>query len=80
MKEKKKEKFQDDGRTVYSMEGVDEIRPRFTRKYFRKTSTDVTRKERGAVIRAALAHYMPIVFGVILCFAVTGLLLYFWLH
>lgn len=39
----------------------------------------LTRKERRAAIRAAFACYLPVFLGVLLCFTVTALLIYFWL-
>ncbi len=39
----------------------------------------LTKKERRAAIRAALGHYLPILFMVLACFTLTALLIYFWL-
>ncbi len=71
---KKKPKFVDDGRTIYSMEGLDPA-PRVKES----EKLGLTRKERRAAIRAALAVYMPRVLLVVGCFIVTGLLIYLWL-
>ncbi len=70
---KKKPKFVDDGRTVYSMEGLNK----------HKTdgeSLDMTKKEKRALIKAALAHYLPIFLGVIGCFSIAAIIMYLWLH
>ena len=78
MAKKKKNKvvyIEDDGRTVYSMENVG-------KKQRKKKDDDVklTRAERRAAIKAALAHYLPILLLVIGCFCITGLALYFWMR
>lgn len=72
-KEKKpKTRYVDDGHTVYSMDGLygDDNK---------KERPQLTGKERFALIRAALAHYLPIVLMVIACFVAAGLLMYIWL-
>ena len=71
----KKEKFVDDGHTIYNMD-VDGM-PHRTIKT--KNGISLTKKERKAVILAALAHYMPIVLMAIFCFGITMILMYFWL-
>ena len=73
-KKKKKPKFVDDGHTVYSMEGLDPA-PRVKES----DKVGLTRKERRAAIRAALAVYMPRVLLIVACFAAAALLIYFWL-
>lgn len=40
----------------------------------------LSRKERRAAIRAALAFYFPRLLLVIGCFVLVGVLLYFWLR
>ncbi|MCH5351348.1 MAG: hypothetical protein J1F39_05230 [Clostridiales bacterium] len=72
---KKKVKYIDDGHTVYSMEGLDEARGIKRRD----DSIKLTRKEKWAAIRAAFARFLPIFLGVVACFSLTALLLYFWL-
>ena len=74
MKERKpkKQKYVDDGHTIYSMAGLDGYPEK-------KDRPSLNRKERWAMIRAALAHYLPVLFLVIGAFTLTGLLLYFWL-
>ena len=74
-KKKKKIKYIDDGHTVYSMEGLDEIRGIKRRG----DSIKLTRKEKLAAIRAAFARFLPIFLGIVGCFSLTALLLYFWL-
>lgn len=78
-KPKKKKKkviyLEDDGHTIYSMENVvNSGRPK------KGDKTELTRAERRAAIKAALAHYLPILLMVIGCFAIAMLLLYFWLR
>ena len=73
-----KNKFVDDGRTLYDMSGLDDMYntgPRRTKK----DRVSVTREQRRALIRAAFARFAPVVFGVLACFTLAGLLLYFWL-
>ena len=75
-KKKKKVKYIDDGHTVYSMEGLDEARGIKRRG----DSINLSRKEKWAAIRAAFARFFPIFLGVVGCFSLTALLLYFWLR
>ena len=70
---KKKPKFVDDGRTVFSMEGLSKHRSD-------KESLGLSKKERRALIKAAFAYYLPILFGVIACFSIAALLIYLWLR
>ena len=74
-KKKKKVKYIDDGHTVYSMEGLDEMRG----VKRRGDSIKLSRKEKWAAIRAAFARFLPLFLGVIACFSLTAVLLYFWL-
>lgn len=74
-KKKNKIKYVDDGHTVYSMDGVQS--PLSAGKS--KDEVGLTRAEKRAAIRAAFKVYLPIVLGVIACFALVGILLYFWL-
>ena len=73
---KKKQKFIDDGRTIYNMD-VDGMPHR--RKKEDPNGVYLTKKERKAAIIAAIHHFMPILFGVILCFTIVMVLRYFWL-
>ena len=71
-------KFVDDGRTIYDMSGLDDMHRTGPRRK-RDESVKLTRKEKRALIRAAFAHYAPIFFGVLVCFTLAALLMYFWL-
>lgn len=71
-RKKKKIKYVDDGHTVYSMENVGNRPPKGEK-------LGLTRKERRAAIRAAFACYLPVFLGVLLCFTVAALLIFFWL-
>lgn len=75
-KDKKiKPKYIDDGHTIYNMDvdGMPHKRPK------NNENLGLTRKERRAVIRAALLHFIPILIGIIICFTLVMILLYFWL-
>ena len=72
-----KEKFVDDGRTVYDMSGIDDMH-RTGPKQPKRENVSVSKKERRMLIRAAFATYLPIVFGVLACFTLAALLIYFW--
>lgn len=76
MPKKRKQKFVDDGHTVYNMDidGMPHRIPKAT-----DDSVSLTKKEKNAMIKAALGHYLPIVLGVCLCFFVAMLIMYFWL-
>lgn len=75
MKKEKKEKFIDDGHTIVNMD-IDGM-PHRVRK--QKDSVYVTKEEKKAIIKAGLLHYLPIMFGVILCFFLVMLLILWWL-
>lgn len=80
MKRKKtseKQKFVDDGRTIYDMSGIDDMHRTGPRQP-RRENVSVSKKERRMLIRAALATYLPIVLGVLACFTVAALIMYFW--
>lgn len=84
MKSKKKRKtpYQDDGHTVYNMDNVvrqNPFGPDDIGKDNKKDNVGLSRKERFAAIRAAFQVYLPILLGVLICFALAGLLLVFWL-
>lgn len=72
----KKTPYVDDGHTIYNMDGVDEIH----RRHRKKSNVNLSKKERRAAIKAALAVYLPRFFGVLVCFAAVAVLLYFWLN
>lgn len=72
---KKNKPYVDDGHTIYNMDGIDEMQHGSRDK----KGTGLNRKEKWAAIRAALAVYLPRFLGIIACFAVAAILLYFWL-
>jgi len=77
MKEKKKkQKYIDDGHTIYNMD-VDGMPHRISKN---KTGVNLTKAEKRAVFWAALLHFLPIFIGVLICFTITILLIYFWLR
>ena len=81
---------EDDGRTLYNMDGVrrqnaiipDKITNTRLEKNKNKDKEEahLERKERRAAIRAGYAVYLPILFGVLVCFAVVAVVMYFWLR
>ena len=87
-KRKKKVKvvYVDDGRTIYDMSGV--TRPgqvifpekkdktKHDGKKDKKEQVGLTRAERWAAIKAAYAVYLPVLFGVLLCFSVAAILMF----
>lgn len=75
MKNKEKQTYVDDGHTIYSMD-VEGLKNR-RQKHNRIT---LNNKERFALIKAAFARYLPILFGMILCFGIAMVLIYFWLN
>ncbi len=44
-----------------------------------RSDLGVTRKERGAMIKAALSTYLPLLFGILACFGIAALAMYLWL-
>lgn len=74
---KRKEKYEDDGHTIYDM-NVDAYW-RKDRKTKVESKVNVTKEERKLLIKAAFIAYIPKLLLVIGCFAITMLLLYFWL-
>lgn len=75
---KSKPEFVDDGRTLYDMSGLDDMHS-VGKRAEKKEGVSMTRKERRALIRAAFARYAPVFFGVLVCFTLAALLIYFWL-
>lgn len=69
-KKKNKVKYIDDGHTVYPMDGL---------RKDKKGNLEVTKKERHAIIKAAFSVYLPVFLIIIIAFAITAVLLYFWL-
>lgn len=76
MNKKEKDKFIDDGHTIYNMD-IDGMPKRSSNK---GTGIELTRKERRALIIAAFLHFIPILIGIVLCFILTMLIIYFWLR
>lgn len=71
---KKKNNYIDDGHTIYNMD-VDGMPGRKEKK----GNISLTKKEKRALIGAAFQYYFPIFLGVMLCFFVALLIVYFWL-
>ena len=69
----RKEKYIDNGHKIYDMD-VDGLPQRE-----KKQKLYLNRKERIAVIKAALVTYFPVYLGVIACFVIAVLLVYLWL-
>lgn len=74
-KANKKQKYIDDGHTIYNMD-VDGMPHRRAKN---KDDLFVTRKEKRAIIKAAFRHYFPIFIGVLICFLIAMLLIMLWL-
>lgn len=72
-KTSKKEKYIDNGHKIYDMD-VDGFPKRE-----KKQKIYLNRKERIAVIKAALATYFPVYLAVVACFIIAVLLVYLWL-
>lgn len=77
-REKRKTEFVDDGRTVYDMSGLEDMHATGPRRE-KKERIHLSRAEKRAFIRAAFARYAPVFFGVLACFTLAALLIYFWL-
>lgn len=73
MKNKEKQIYNDDGHTIYNMD-VEHLKNRRPKKI------TLNNKERFALIKAAFQRFLPILFGVILCFGIAMLLIYLWLN
>lgn len=75
-KDDKKKEYVDDGHTVFDMSGL--YGPRKKKK---EDGERLTRREKWAAIRAALATYIPILGMILAAFTLTALFLYFfWLN
>lgn len=83
-KKKERQKYIDDGHTIYDMDGVGRTGwwSSFRKDGEKKKQQPVglTAKERWAVIRAALSTYLPVLMIILLGFGLTMLLLSFWLQ
>ena len=83
---KKKEKWVDDGRTIVPMTG-EEI-PQSSRGFFqgrerkrnvKNRKSDLTRKERHAMMRAMFAVMLPRFLIILACFTLVFAIMYLWL-
>lgn len=77
MKKQKKQKpvYVDDGHTIFSMEQLVG-----SENYDKKNkNVGLTKKEKRAAIIAAFQTYLPVLVGVLACFSLAILLIYFWL-
>lgn len=72
MKQKKKTKFIDDGRTIYSMDGL-------SKKSKKQDDLDLTKSERRTIILAAFKVYLPRLLLILIGFGIAYILLYLWL-
>ena len=77
MKKEKKEKYIDDGHTIYNMD-VEGFKWH-DRRVKNGQNLNLTRKERRALIFAAWIAYLPKFIFVILGFSLAAILIYFWL-
>lgn len=74
MSKEEKQKYIDDGHTIYSME----VDAKWSKDKKNK-SIPVPKDERRLLIKAAYRAYIPKLLLVLLCFGLTIILLYFWL-
>ena len=80
MKKKTKVVYKEDnGETIYSMSALYGRTPEEQEEYERKLKNrvDVTREERGAMMKAAFTVYGPLLLMTAGAFTITALLLYF---
>lgn len=84
MKKKEKKPYVDDGHTIYDMDGVGRTgwwssskNPEEKKK---QTPVGLTRRERWAVIRAALSTYLPVLLVILTGFVLAAVLISFWLQ
>lgn len=78
MGKKKKDEYIDDGHTVYNMD-IEGFRWH-DRKARNANKTEISKKERRALIRSAYKSYLPPVLMILLGFSLAAVLLYFWLR
>ena len=74
---KKKPKYEDDGHTIYDMNGDAYWRKKD--KVTEQPNIYVTKKEKKTIVKAAYSSYFPKLLLVLLCFGLAMLLIYFWL-
>ena len=74
--------LEDDGRTIYSMAGLDGRTPEEQEEFAKKKKygIDVTRAEKRAMIAAAFTVYGPFFLCMIGAFTIAALLMYFFLR
>lgn len=72
LKQKKKTKFIDDGRTIYSMDGL-------SKKSKKQDDLDLTKSEKRTIILAAFKVYLPRLLLILIGFGIAYILLYLWL-
>ncbi len=75
-KKTKKVEYIDDGHTIYNMDVDGMPHRRFKPK---NDDLNLTKKEKKAIIKAAFSYYLPIFIGVIICFIIAMVVIYFWL-
>ncbi len=77
MSKKRKEKYVDDGHTIYNMniEGFKWYNP----NHDKKDELYIEKKEKWAIIKAAFSAYFPKLMLVLLSFGLAILLIYLWL-
>jgi hypothetical protein len=72
---KKKEKFIDDGHTIYDMN----VDAKWNTRREKEQSVYVSKEEKRTLILAAFKTYFPQILLIIGCFAVTMILIFLWL-
>ena len=78
MAKKKKQKYVDDGHTIYNMD-IEGFKWHDKKKK-KENDVNLSWKERWAMIRGAYGAFFPKFLIIIIAFTLTYLLLYFWLH
>ncbi len=78
-KKSAKNKYVDDGHTLYDMSGVGSPEQLKHTEKESKAKVGLTFKEKMTAIKAAFQVYAPIFFGVLACFTVVALMLWLWL-
>ncbi|MBR6517163.1 MAG: hypothetical protein IKT40_10045 [Bacilli bacterium] len=72
---KKKEKFIDDGHTIYDMN----VDAKWNTRREKEQSVYVSKEEKRTLILAAFKTYFPQILLIIGCFAATMILIFLWL-
>lgn len=72
---KKKEKFIDDGHTIYDMN----VDAKWNTRREKEQSVYVSKEEKRTLILAAFKTYFPQILLIIGCFAVAMILIFLWL-